>query len=108
MMNRREVLKAMSALALCGCASVPNRFSKKKAYRFDVWDKTRTLVPVTRVTPDDASYVHTYFDVTPFSPSQRYFAATRVPPATRLPVLGDLAHVCMIDLYEQECKGEES
>ena len=101
MRNRREVLKAMSALALCGCASVPNKFSKKKAYRFEVWDKTKTLVPVTRVTPDDASYVHTYFDVTPFSPSQRYFAVTRVPPATRLPVLGDLADVSVIDLHEQ-------
>ena len=56
---------------------------------------------MTRVTPEDGSYVHTYFDVTPFSPSQRYFAVTRVPVLAQPPVLGDEADICVIDLEEQ-------
>lgn len=76
-------------------------FSKKKRYAFEPWGAGKTLAPVTRVTPEDGAYVHTYFDVTPFSPSQRYFAATRVPDLARPPVLGDEADICVIDLEEQ-------
>ena len=56
---------------------------------------------MTRVTPRDAPYVHTYYDVCPFSPSQRYLAVTRLPFEDRTAVLGDTAQVCVIDLREQ-------
>ena len=56
---------------------------------------------MTRVTPRDAPYVHTYYDVCPFSPSQRYLAVTRLPFEDRTAVLGDTAQICVIDLQEQ-------
>jgi len=120
--KRREVLKSFGAAAaagLAGCESmdrrsvavanrtrikpirrIPNTFSKKRYYAFKPWRPGKTAAPVTRVTPEDGFYVHTYFDVTPFSPSGRYFAVTRLPFQFRLPVLGDKAEVCIIDLLE--------
>ena len=55
---------------------------------------------MTRVTPRDAPYVHTYYDICPFSPSQRFLAATRLPFEDRVPALGDEAQICVIDLRE--------
>ncbi len=104
-MNRRNfVLSSAGFIAtLCtpGIWAVQNTFSKKKHYKFESFDTAKTLAPVTRVTPDDGNYVHTYFDVVPFSPSQRYFAVTRVPVLPRAPLLGDEADICVIDLQER-------
>ena len=78
------------------------------SYRFRSYRPGKTLAPVTIVTPqDDASqlhaggFVHTFFDVCPFSPSQRFLAVTRIPYGDRVPVLGDLADVCVIDLERE-------
>jgi len=123
-MRRREALRLFGAAALSGWVSpnlrglpwadekegdkpikrLPNTFSKKKYYAFKPWNPGKTLAPVTRVTPGDGFYVHTYFDVTPFSPSQRYFAVTRLPFQYRQPVLGDEAEVCVIDLLERSIR----
>ncbi len=70
-------------------------------YEFEPYRPGSFAVPVTRVTPKDGFYVFTYFDVCPFSPSQRYLAATRLPFQDRVPVLGQTADVCVIDLQEQ-------
>ncbi|MEW2923139.1 hypothetical protein AB1A65_16840 [Muricauda sp. ANG21] len=59
------------------------------------------MVPITQVTPEDGSYVSTYYDVSSLSRSQRYLAVTRVPKLNRVPYFGELAHVCVIDLKEQ-------
>jgi hypothetical protein len=57
---------------------------------------------VTRVTPDDGSfYVFSYYDLCPWSPSQRYLAVTRLPYQDRWPKLGDPAEVCIIDLWDR-------
>ena len=69
-------------------------------YKFEPYRPDSFAVPVTRVTPKDGFYVFTYFDVCPFSPSQRYLATTRLPQ-DRVPVLGQTADVCVIDLQEQ-------
>jgi hypothetical protein len=111
-MKRREALQAIGAATLFGSLALgsdgaqpirtlPNTFSPKRPCPFRVWSKGKALAPVTQVTPEDGHYVHTYFDVTPFSPSQRYFAVTRVPILNRLPVLGDEADICVIDLEAQ-------
>ncbi|MEQ9607047.1 MAG: hypothetical protein RLN99_05210, partial [Kiloniellaceae bacterium] len=62
-----------------------------------------TACPVWVVEPKDPAaaayeYIHTFFDICPFSPSQRYLAVTRMPYADRQPVYGDEADVCVIDL----------
>jgi hypothetical protein len=73
----------------------------KKKFEFTPLNSDEFLAPVTRVTPDDGFYVHTYYDVSPFSPSQRYLAVTRLPYQDHNAVLGDTAEVCVIDLEEQ-------
>ncbi|MCK5175094.1 MAG: hypothetical protein KAR47_16995 [Planctomycetes bacterium] len=116
-MKRREVLKCLGVAVLSGCAAnkpatsekniikpirhLTNTFSSKEHYTFRPWRPGKTLAPVMQVTPRRQSYVHTYFDVTPFSPSGRYLAVTRLPFMYRFPVLGDKADVCVIDLQEQ-------
>lgn len=119
-MKRRDVLKYFGVAALSGCGAnqfatsgkairkpvkhIANTFSGKKYYSFKAWMPGKTISPVMQVTPPRRSYVHTYFDVTPFSPSGRYFAVTGLPFMYRFPVLGDKAEVCIIDLEEQSIR----
>ena len=73
---------------------------RKKKYDFIPYQGPG-LAPVVRVTPDDGFYVHTYYDVCPWSPSGRYLAASRLPYQDHNAVLGDSADVCLIDTREQ-------
>ena len=104
-MNRRKFLQTAAGLSVY--AAAPRLWFgqrpvfKKKQYKFTSYKQTPSLVPVTKITPDDGSYIHTYFDVVPWSPSQRYYAATKLPFQNRPPVMGDLAEVCVIDLHEE-------
>jgi hypothetical protein len=104
-MKRRNFLVTSAGLMAShlsgGALAVENRFSKKKSFRFKPYRGSKTLAPIVKVTPDDGFYVHTYYDVCPFSPTQRYLAATRLPFQKRIATLGDTAEVCVIDLHEQ-------
>lgn len=62
------------------------------------------LTDVSIVTPAAGHYMTTFFDVNPFSPSGRYLAVTQVPFIDRLPIPGDPARVCVIDLNEERCR----
>ena len=108
MMNRRNFLLTtagfMATLSAPEIWAIENTFSKKKYYKFELFNKGKTMAPVTRVTPDDGFYVQTYFDVCPFSRSERYYAVTKVPFQYKMPVLGDAAQVCVIDLHEQSIR----
>ena len=73
----------------------------KRSYDFRPYQPGKTFGTVTCVTPRDGPYLHTFYDVCPFSPSQRYLAVTKFPYQGRKPVLGDIAEVCVIDLHEQ-------
>jgi hypothetical protein len=75
--------------------------SGKRKFAFSPYETGESLAPLTQVTPADGFYVHTYYDVCPFSPSQRYLAATRLPYQDHNAVFGDAADVCVIDLQEQ-------
>ena len=57
-------------------------------------------VPVRRVTPDDGFYLHTFYDICPWSPSQRYLACTRFPFQDREPKFGEEAQVCLVDMRD--------
>jgi len=105
-MKRREFLRTSAGFAAFAIA--PGIWSiqscAKNEYSFDFKESKadpNALAPITQVTPDDGHYVITYFDVTPWSPSQRYLAVTKVPELTRMPVMGDTAEVCVIDLKKQ-------
>lgn len=103
--TRREFLKTSAGFAaiavipgfLYAC-SVPEQVAVERVCNFCAYRPGETLGTVTAVTPEDGYYVHTFYDETPFSPSQRYLAVTRFPYQGRKPVLGDVAVVCVIDL----------
>ncbi|WP_425221859.1 TolB family protein [Pseudomonas sp.] len=71
---------------------------KSKDYR-----PGETACPTRVVTPPNAHFMTTFFDLDPFSPSGRYLAVTNVPFINRLPVPGDAARVCVIDLVTDTC-----
>lgn len=68
------------------------------------YDKKLAQFPVFVVTPPDAHYMTTFFDVSPMSPNNRMLCVTKVPFINRIPVPGDIAVVCSIDLTNGVCK----
>jgi hypothetical protein len=84
-----------------GIWSCNSRACDKQSFDFQTLQVEGQLAPVSRVTPEDNNFVQTYFDVTPFSPSGRYLAVSKLPFQDHLPTLGDVAEVCVIDLKEQ-------
>ena len=102
-MKRRTFIRKSSAgisftLMAPGIWSCTKKPSKKKPLRFETYTGGPTLVPVTKVTPDDGFYVHTYYDVCPFSPSEKYLVVSKLPYEDQPPQYGDTADVCVIDL----------
>jgi hypothetical protein len=55
-------------------------------------------VPVLCVTAELPGSIHRFYDSSPFSPSGRYLALTRLPFEDRLPVPGETAQVIVVDL----------
>lgn len=100
-MKRRGFLTGGSAAILSGRLRAEDQKRKKKAYDFRPYRPGKTLSPVRCVTPDDGFYIHTFFDVCPWSPSGRYLACLRLPFQDRKPVWTDTADVCIIDLKER-------
>jgi hypothetical protein len=100
-MKRRQFLTASSAAFIAGRARAEDKRRKKTAVEFRPYRAGKTLAPVTCVTPDDGFYIHTFYDVCPFSPSERYLACLRLPFQDRLPDWRDQADVCVIDLKER-------
>ena len=58
-------------------------------------------MPVTCVTPDDGFYLHTFYDVCPWSPDGRYLVVIDFPYQKRKPEWGAVADVCLVDLRER-------
>jgi len=104
-MNRRAFFKTSAGfsatLLLPGVWSCQRTTHQKQKFEFTIQDEGKTLVPVLKVTPDDGFYVHTYYDVCPFSPTGRYLVVSRLPYEDKPPVYGDTADVCIIDLENQ-------
>jgi len=61
-------------------------------------------IPVRRVTPERAGMIHRFHDTSPFSPSGRYLALTRLAAEDRLPVPGDVADIVVVDLETGEAR----
>jgi hypothetical protein len=101
MLNRRLFASGLCAAFVSGRVRAQDRARKKRAVPFRPYRPGKTLAPITCVTPDDGFYIHTFFDVCPFSPSGRYLACLRLPFEDRLPDWKDTADVCVIDLKER-------
>lgn len=103
--TRREFLKTSAGFAaatvVTGLYSCTVPEPEEKVCTFCDYRPGETLGKVTVVTPEDGYYLHTFFDVTPFSPSQRYLAVTQFPYQGKKPQLGDIAKVCVVDLENQ-------
>ena len=112
-MKRRNFIKnsaiagsmaAMPVLGSCGksdtaapAVAAPGAAAGPVKYDFKRYRETSTMVPVHRVTPDDGYYLHTFYDICPWSPSQRYLACTKFPFQDREPNNKDEAQICLID-----------
>jgi hypothetical protein len=59
-------------------------------------------VPVQCVTPGLSGVIHRFHDTSPFSPSGRYLALTRLPCEDRLPPPGAVSDVLVVDLATGE------
>ncbi len=80
-------------------------FSRQaRYYKFEPYSHPENACPVYRVTPPDGQYIHTFFDVCPWSPSGRYFVVTGLPYGDRKPVLGDVADIAVIDLQQESIR----
>src|SRR5690606_13431554 len=71
------------------------------AFDFRPFRSGNSAAPVMQVTPDDGFYLHTFYDVCPWSPSGRYLALTKLPYQRKKPQWGDRAAVCVVDLEKQ-------
>lgn len=74
---------------------------KPKAVNFRTYREGKTLGQISIVSPEDGEYIHSYYNINPWSPSGRYLAVSRLPFQTREPRYGEKAHVCVIDLYDR-------
>jgi hypothetical protein len=103
--SRRQFLRTSAGFSVIllspGIWSCQTPKNEKQKYDFRTYKSDGQLAPVTIVTPEDGDFVHTYFDVTPFSPSGRYMVTSKLPFQDHLPELGVTAEVCVIDLKEQ-------
>jgi hypothetical protein len=75
--------------------------TETRKVQFRAYAPGRTAYPVTIVTPEDGFYIHTFFDVRPWSPFGNSLACLKLPFQDRLPGPDDTATVCIIDLKEQ-------
>ncbi len=69
---------------------------------FQRYEEYSPTVPVWCVTPQTDGCFHRFFDTSPFSPSGRYLALTRLLHEDRLPEPGDVAEVVLVDLATGE------
>ena len=105
-MERRSFIQRTSAgfaatmVAPGVWTSQPGKGSRR-SFKFRKHRPGRFLAPVTCVTPDDGLFVHTFYDVFPWSPSQNLLAVTKLPYQDKAPHWGDIAEVCVIDLMNQ-------
>jgi hypothetical protein len=104
-MNRRHFLKTSAGFAAIAATgdlfAITAERPKKQAFTFETITGPGIHVPVVKVTPDGGLYQQTYFDITPCSPSQRYLVVSKLPFQERMPVIGDIAEVCVVDLHGQ-------
>jgi hypothetical protein len=101
MLTRRELSGGACAAFLSGRVRAEDQKTLKKPVEFRPYRPGKSLCPITCITPDDGFYIHTFFDVCPWSPSQRYLACLRIPTQERPPEWRDKADVCIIDLKDR-------
>ena len=104
-MKRRDFITTsagfLSLMTLPGIYQIQHLKSSPARIRFRKYQKKTSFGKVKVVTPQDGFYIHTFFDVCPFSPSQKYLAVSRLPYQDHEAKYGDLTDICIIDLENE-------
>lgn len=104
-MKRNDFIKTtagfIAVLSFPGCYLIQNKKRLFKKFKFRDYQKETSFGKVKIVTPDDGFYIHTFFDVCPFSPSQKYLAVSKLPYQNRDAIYPDTTDVCVIDLENE-------
>ncbi|WP_139249739.1 TolB family protein [Mariniphaga anaerophila] len=104
-MKRRDFITTsagfMAFVAAPGVFSVDYQSDSPKRTKFRDYRKNKSLGKVQIVTPDDGFYLHTFYDVCPFSPSQKLLAVNKIPFQGKAVKYGDLCDVCIVDLENE-------
>ncbi|MFA7229228.1 MAG: twin-arginine translocation signal domain-containing protein [Melioribacteraceae bacterium] len=107
-MKRRDFLKTSAGFAaiavMPGIWNIKISEPQEKRFSFKPYKVKNALAPILQVTPEDGFYLHTYYDVCPWSPSQKFMVVTKIPFQDRLPVFGDLCEICVIDLEKESIR----
>jgi hypothetical protein len=72
--------------------------------RFESATFNSKIGDVKVVTPRSGHYMTTFFDVTPLSPDKKRLCVTKVPFINRIPIKGDVAEICIVELDTNESK----
>ncbi|MFC7523594.1 hypothetical protein ACFQRK_06570 [Parapedobacter sp. GCM10030251] len=104
-MERRDFLKTSAGLLAVGTFakgfSIESIQAPPRKFAFRNYQEKSSVGRVKIVTPDDGYYIHTFFDVCPFSPSQQYLAVNKLPYQGRHAIHGDTVDICVIDLENE-------
>jgi len=104
-MKRRKFINTSAGFVafatLSGFYKIEKPEKTKRSIKFRDYQKGSTFGDVKIVTPDDGYYIHTFYDVCPFSPSQKYLAVNRFPYQGKSIKYGDLCEICIIDLENE-------
>jgi hypothetical protein len=104
-MKRRNFLKTSAGFiainTVPGVFLIQKNQEQPRKFKFRDYRKDTSVGKVKIVTPDDGFYIQTFFDVCPFSPSQKYLAVTKLPYQGRTAKYGDEADICVIDLENE-------
>lgn len=105
-MKRKEFLTTsagfLAIMTLPGVFSINcTRKSSARSFKFRDYRKGETFGNVKIVTPDDGYYIHTFYDIIPFSPSQKLLAVNKLPYQGGDIKYGDELDICIIDLENE-------
>ena len=105
MATRRKFLKTsagfLAFMTSPGTFIIQHTKNLTSRVRFRDYQNKTSLGKVKIVTPEDGYYIHSFFDVCPFSPSQKYLAVNKLPYQDHDAKYGDKTDVCVIDLENE-------
>ncbi|SHF67612.1 hypothetical protein SAMN05444274_107146 [Mariniphaga anaerophila] len=104
-MKRRDFLRTsagfVAVAAAPGVFLVQCKSSPAVKIKFRDYQKDTSLGKVKIVTPDDGFYLNTFYDICPFSPSQKLLAVNKLPYQGKTAEYGDLCDICIVDLENE-------
>jgi hypothetical protein len=75
------------------------------AFSLEPYRDESSSCAVAAITPEHDAFMHTYYDICPWSPSGRYVVCLRLPFEERRPNSTDKAEVCLVDLEQRSIRG---